>query len=154
MLARPLAPTLFPYTTLFRSYRSGRGVARIDVLLLLRRSLPRVERIEVLPVHQDLAAHLEIPGVLDRKRNRLDRKSTRLNSSHQIISYAVFCLKKKSQTGRTRAQMLVAYGVRRDGRRHLLAFLRSQGESQAEWEGFVKDLYRQGGDCKRVPPIV
>jgi transposase-like protein len=40
--------------------------------------------------------------------------------------------------------MLVAYGVRRDGSRQLLAFLRSQGESQAAWEGLLKDLYRHG----------
>ena len=40
--------------------------------------------------------------------------------------------------------MLVAYGVRRDGRRRLLAFLRSQGESQAAWEGLLEDLYRRG----------
>ena len=48
--------------------------------------------------------------------------------------------------GRKRVQMLVAYGVRRDGRRHVLAFLRSQGESQAEREGLLEDLYRRG--CK------
>jgi transposase-like protein len=40
--------------------------------------------------------------------------------------------------------MLVAYGVRRDGSRQLLAFLRSQGESQAAWEGLLEDLYRRG----------
>jgi putative transposase len=40
--------------------------------------------------------------------------------------------------------MLVAYGIRRDGSRHLLAFLRSQGESQADWEGLLQDLYRRG----------
>ena len=47
-------------------------------------------------------------------------------------------------TGRQRVQMLVAYGVRRDGRRQLLAFLRSQGESQSAWEGLLGDLYRRG----------
>jgi transposase-like protein len=40
--------------------------------------------------------------------------------------------------------MLVAYGVRRDGTRHLLAFLRSPGESQTDWEGLLGDLYRRG----------
>ena len=40
--------------------------------------------------------------------------------------------------------MLVAYGVRRDGTRHLLVFMRSQGESQANWEGLLGDLYRRG----------
>jgi transposase-like protein len=40
--------------------------------------------------------------------------------------------------------MLVAYGIGRDGRRHLLAFLRSQGEGQADWESLLQDLYRRG----------
>ena len=40
--------------------------------------------------------------------------------------------------------MLVAYGIRRDGSRHLLAFLRSQGEGQADWEALLQDLYRRG----------
>jgi putative transposase len=46
--------------------------------------------------------------------------------------------------GRKRLQMLVAYGVRRGGSRQLLAFLRSQGESQAAWEGLLEDLFRRG----------
>ena len=45
--------------------------------------------------------------------------------------------------------MLVAYGVRRDSTRHLLAFMRSQGESQAEWEGLLGDLCRRGF-CNRI----
>ncbi len=46
--------------------------------------------------------------------------------------------------GRKQVQMLVAYGIGRDGRRHLLAFLRSQGEGQADWEALLQDLYRRG----------
>jgi len=46
--------------------------------------------------------------------------------------------------GRKRVQMLVAYGIRQDGSRHMLAFLRFQGESQADWEGLLEDLYRRG----------
>ena len=53
-------------------------------------------------------------------------------------------LRVRRPTGRKRVQMLVAYGVRRDGRRQLLAFLRSQGESQHAWEGLLGDLYRRG----------
>ncbi len=53
-------------------------------------------------------------------------------------------LRVRRPTGRKRVQMLVAYGVRRDGSRQLLAFLRSQGESQAAWEGLLEDLYRRG----------
>src|SRR5258708_28477713 len=72
MIRRPPRSTLFPYTTLFRSQDPGERRAPADQQLPCR-------------------AHL-VPGkvVVD-----LDRKSTRLNSSHQIISYAVFCLKKK-----------------------------------------------------------
>jgi hypothetical protein len=51
--------------------------------------------------------------------------------------------------GRKRLHMLVAYGVRRDSTRHLLAFMRSQGESQAEWEGLLGDLCRRGF-CNRI----
>src|SRR5258708_18709637 len=71
MIRRPPRSTLFPYTTLFRS----NGV-------LLAQAHPFVD----VGVHQ--RAQVE----------QADRKSTRLNSSHQIISYAVFCLKKKKKT--------------------------------------------------------
>ncbi len=53
-------------------------------------------------------------------------------------------LRVRRPTGRKQVQMLVAYGIRRDGSRHLLAFLRSQGESQADWEGLLQDLYQRG----------
>src|SRR5947209_11509625 len=71
MIRRPPRSTLFPYTTLFRSARRGRR----------RQALPRDRQ------------GGGRPRVLDR-----DRKSTRLNSSHANISYAVFCLKKKKKT--------------------------------------------------------
>ena len=53
-------------------------------------------------------------------------------------------LRVRRPSGRQRVQMLVAYGVRPDGTRHLLAFLRSKGESQQAWEGLLQDLYRRG----------
>ena len=56
--------------------------------------------------------------------------------------------------GRQRVHMLVAYGVRHDGTRHLLAFLRSRGESQADWEGLLEDLYRRGLEGKQLLLIV
>ena len=61
-------------------------------------------------------------------------------------------LRVRRPAGRKRVQMLVAYGVRHDGTRQLLAFLRSQGESQANWEGLLEDLYRRGlkGDGLRM----
>src|SRR3712207_7486908 len=85
MIRRPPRSTLFPYTTLFRSYASQ--VAKLERL--------RAER-DPDAVRRSLAALTAaaetgpVPGSLDR-----DRKSTRLNSSHANISYAVFCLKKK-----------------------------------------------------------
>jgi putative transposase len=53
-------------------------------------------------------------------------------------------LRVRRPAGRKRVQMLVAYGVKTNGTRHLLGFLRSQGESQAAWEGLLQDLYRRG----------
>src|SRR5271166_851933 len=63
-------------------------------------------------------------------------------------------LRVRRPGGRKRVQMLVAYGVRRDGTRHLLAFLRSQGESQADWEGLLQDLYRRGLEGKHLALII
>src|SRR5438477_8514458 len=82
MLPPPPTSTLFPYTTLFRS--PGRGDRRD------RDVHARVER--------EHRRRLRDIATLRRPRSRRDRKSTRLNSSHMSISYAVFCLKKKKKT--------------------------------------------------------
>jgi putative transposase len=63
-------------------------------------------------------------------------------------------LRVRRPSGRKRVQMLVAYGVKKDGRRQLLAFLRSQGESQADWEALLNDLYRRGLQGKNLHLIV
>ncbi len=63
-------------------------------------------------------------------------------------------LRVRRPGGRKRVQMLVAYGVRADGTRRLLAFLRSQGESQAAWEGFLNSLYGRGLSGKNLLLIV
>src|SRR2546426_8564047 len=78
MIRRPPRSTLFPYTTLFRSAISVRVAVRHHYAILLR--------------WHDLGD--EIPLPVPRIG---DRKSTRLNSSHLVISYAVFCLKKKKK---------------------------------------------------------
>src|SRR5256885_13118990 len=70
MIRRPPRSTLFPYTTLFRSVEDGQATSRQDLAMAL------------LNVKLDVSSG--------------DRKSTRLNSSHLVISYAVFCLKKKN----------------------------------------------------------
>src|SRR5437763_5283686 len=85
MIPRPPRSTLFPYTTLFRSLVGPSGCGK-STLLRLFAGLARPGDGAVLYRGQPLE------GVLAAAR---DRKSTRLNSSHRCISYAVFCLKKK-----------------------------------------------------------
>src|SRR5438034_2047721 len=87
MIRPPPRSTLFPYTTLFRSRRHFDTRVR----RLVRESLGRDRK---------RLRHLGGAGLRDRpgRRIRQDRKSTRLNSSHTVISYAVFCLKKKKKT--------------------------------------------------------
>jgi transposase-like protein len=63
-------------------------------------------------------------------------------------------LRVRRPSGRQRVQMLVAYGVRQDGTRQLLAFLRTRGESQADWESLLQDLYRRGLQGKKLLLIV
>src|SRR3712207_7207645 len=95
MIRRPPRSTLFPYTTLFRSVAAWRALGESGV----------ESRFEAL---RTAAAHLPLVGreeelelLLRRWRRARDRKSTRLNSSHANISYAVFCLKKKKKKERT-----------------------------------------------------
>src|SRR5438552_6909350 len=91
MLRHPPRSTLFPYTTLFRSARAFEDV-------LIEPALPVEGWICRAFGRAFLHARVEwIAGVLEDVE---DRKSTRLNSSHQIISYAVFCLKKKRENMR------------------------------------------------------
>src|SRR5256885_10535838 len=78
MIRRPPRSTLFPYTTLFRSGHAG-GESESVIGKWLRRSGRRADIVLATKVGKDI-----------------DRKSTRLNSSHLVISYAVFCLKKKN----------------------------------------------------------
>ena len=63
-------------------------------------------------------------------------------------------LRVRRPAGRKRVQMLVAYGIRRDGSRHLLGFLRSQGEGQADWEALLQDLYRRGLEGRALQLIL
>src|SRR3712207_8634703 len=90
MIRRPPRSTLFPYTTLFRSQARERALHRA-VERRQRHDFAEQAELQRL-VGSDLA-----PGVHDVQQalGREDRKSTRLNSSHANISYAVFCLKKK-----------------------------------------------------------
>src|SRR2546426_4905216 len=82
MIRRPPRSTLFPYTTLFRSEQSG----------------------HVEPTHDDVLQPVQ------QHQGEQDRKSTRLNSSHLVISYAVFCLNKKS-TRLNSSHLVISYAV-------------------------------------------
>src|SRR5256885_7267397 len=93
MIRRPPRSTLFPYTTLFRSFApDGPG----PVVLEFAEGPKRLKAF----LHFDgELVRAEGPGrPRAKERATLDRKSTRLNSSHLVISYAVFCLKKKKIT--------------------------------------------------------
>src|SRR2546426_9309389 len=95
MIRRPPRSTLFPYTTLFRSARLLEKTAREEgfpsksefVRYALARALE--DRLSVWTIEEIFEARRQVRAG--------DRKSTRLNSSHLVISYAVFCLKKKKQ---------------------------------------------------------
>src|SRR5256885_11981601 len=96
MIRRPPRSTLFPYTTLFRS-RGFAGSRRV---------------MHSIPFYKPSIGEAEINEVVDCLRTgwlttgpKADRKSTRLNSSHLVISYAVFCLKKKKCHGGLRSPL-------------------------------------------------
>src|SRR3712207_8365811 len=93
MIRRPPRSTLFPYTTLFRS---GIGAAHLGGLHRLARDGRRVHRRPVAPDLVHPRDELDHPRSERVEHAPGDRKSTRLNSSHANISYAVFCLKKKT----------------------------------------------------------
>src|SRR2546422_5387505 len=83
MIRRPPRSTLFPYTTLFRSLKDMGGELKQFYLTM---------------GSHDIVTVVEAPSDETDAKFVLDRKSTRLNSSHGYISYAVFCLKKKKQS--------------------------------------------------------
>src|SRR3712207_7430944 len=96
MIRRPPRSTLFPYTTLFRSCTVGRGPSAVTAEGRLAEPLPRAaQRAGDAPAAQHLSRRRRRKAARVRGRVSRDRKSTRLNSSHANISYAVFCLKKK-----------------------------------------------------------
>src|SRR5947208_1841535 len=108
MIRPPPTSTLFPYTTLFRSDHevpaTVHNLANIQLATGLARNEVSIETVEHL-----LAAlvSMNIDNVIVELNS--DRKSTRLNSSHQIISYAVFCLKKKKNIHQTKVQSTYSF---------------------------------------------
>src|SRR5689334_24856305 len=100
MIRRPPRSTLFPYTTLFRSSKIENRKSKIVHYACHRTNLARFEA---------AARGLRDFVAIDADRHDLDRKSTRLNSSHSSISYAVFCLKKKKTIARRTQGSSVAW---------------------------------------------
>src|SRR2546429_3578690 len=107
MIRRPPRSTLFPYTTLFRSLEA-RATATASLVRSYRAESQELDNKELL--HQDMVRaakadednymlylHKQEEARINDALDRQDRKSTRLNSSHGYISYAVFCLKKKKK---------------------------------------------------------
>src|SRR3712207_7121617 len=97
MIRRPPRSTLFPYTTLFRSSGLPELVAALDSILaaIPERRGGGVPRLPIDRVFTVAGFGTVVTGTLQGEDLAVDRKSTRLNSSHANISYAVFCLKKK-----------------------------------------------------------
>src|SRR2546430_3305617 len=95
MIRRPPRSTLFPYTTLFRSISVRRGIGGAPFAGGASR-----RRRRRAPCHGDLRRAQDAISEAVARPQLADRKSTRLNSSHSQISYAVFCLKKKKNSGR------------------------------------------------------
>src|SRR5438034_6010416 len=102
MLRRPLRSTSFPYTTLFRSVKQrlsrGRDLLRVQMAALVEGALTRSRpgkafTLAVLAALPGVVASSTTAATLGAAGKVADRKSTRLNSSHTVISYAVFCLK-------------------------------------------------------------
>src|SRR2546429_4771949 len=94
MIRRPPRSTLFPYTTLFRSLsaETASGKYPIEAVSMMARIIEEAE-----------GSIREFPRPASQEQLKVDRKSTRLNSSHGYISYAVFCLKKKKESADFRA---------------------------------------------------
>src|SRR3712207_8842123 len=99
MIRRPPRSTLFPYTTLFRSLvvdaevRALLDEAHDEAWQVINDNRDVLDRLATALLEKETLDHLQLADIFSE-----DRKSTRLNSSHANISYAVFCLKKKKMT--------------------------------------------------------
>src|SRR3712207_7262990 len=98
MIRRPPRSTLFPYTTLFRSFAEAATTGKLQRSVLERFVQRMREGTQLLFANLTRAADLVHSFKQVAADQARDRKSTRLNSSHANISYAVFCLKKKNKT--------------------------------------------------------
>jgi len=131
-----------------------------EVTLLIREAFLRgISTRQVGRVVATLTGETVSPQTVSGITRSLDEVVRQFHQARLTDDYAYLfldgvSLRMRRPAGRKRVHMLVAYGVRSDGTRHLLAFLRSWGESQADWEGLLEDLYRRGLEGKKLLLIV
>src|SRR6202521_462874 len=131
-----------------------------DVTLLIREAFLRgISTRQVGRVVATLTGEAVSPQTVSRITRSLDEMVRQFHQARLPDDYAYLfldgvSLRMRRPTGRKQVHMLVAYGVRQDGTRHLLAFLRSRGESQTDWECLLEDLYRRGLEGKKLLLIV
>ena len=131
-----------------------------EVSLLIREAFLRgISTRQVGRVVATLTGETVSPQTVSKLTRDLDEAvrqfyQARLRDDYAYLFLDGVSLRVRRPAGHKQVQMLVAYGMRRDGSRHLLAFLRSQGESQADWEGLLEDLYRRGLDGQQLGLIV
>lgn len=131
-----------------------------EVLLLIREAFLRglstraVGRVVALVTEEAVSAQTVSRLTRDLDRAVAQFHAAPLGEAWQYLFLDGVSLRVRRPSGRHRVQLLVAYGIRPDGTRQLLAFTRSQGESQAAWEGLLQDLYRRGLDGRHLALIV
>lgn len=131
-----------------------------EVLLLIREAFLRglstraVGRVVALLTEEPVSAQTVSRVTRDLDQAVAQFHAAPLGDAWQYLFLDGVSLRVRRPSGRKRVQLLVAYGVRPDGTRQLLAFTRSQGESQAAWEGLLHDLYRRGLEGRHLALIV
>ena len=131
-----------------------------EVALLIREAFLRgISTRQVGRVVATITGEVVSPQTVSRITRDLDALVTQFHQARLEDEWAYLfldgvSLRVRRPSGRKRVHMLVAYGVKKDGRRQLLAFMRSRGESQADWEGLLNDLYRRGLEGKNLQLIV
>jgi len=131
-----------------------------EVLLLIREAFLRglstraVGRVVALVSEEAVSAQTVSRLTRDLDQAVAQFHAAPLGDAWQYLFLDGVSLRVRRPSGRKRVQLLVAYGVRTDGTRQLLAFTRSQGESQAAWEGLLQALYQRGVEGRQLTLIV
>ena len=132
----------------------------VEVLVLIREAFLRglstraVGRVVALLTEEPVSAQTVSRLTRDLDQAVAQFHQARLTDDWRYVFLDGVSLRVRRPGGRKRVQLLVAYGVRGDGSRQLLAFTRSTGESQVAWEGFLHELYRRGLEGRQLQLIV